>query len=358
MDTDAPTIDHADEQILESWNAIREGSQDEGAEAAKPAEATTPSTEAKETSSGPARDAAGKFAKAEPAVELPAAEPATDSLIPVTPPEPKMEGLTAIDSPRSMPKELADKHWSTLPTEVKAWTQKRDADYEAGIGRYRQRAEGFDRVEAAAAPYRATLERLQATPDVALATFLSMDDVLRNGAPEAKAAMLAQLANQFGVSLQEVANVGPLQQQLLAREQEVRALRSQQTTATEQQAQRELDALTSEVVRFSEGKEHFGAVQKELMALLPQVAAENPNASPVEKLQRAYDIAIYANPTTRAAIDAQQREAARQDALKKATEAKRTASVNRTPRGVVPAVAAVGSMEDTIRATAERLGMV
>lgn len=356
---ETPELSHADDSILENWNAIRSGEPvDEGADDT----ATAPADEAK---AAPARDATGKFSKAaapasaaEAFDQLDAQKAAEVEQIAVQgEPEAIAPVVSGVDSPKSMPKDLADKHWSTLPPEVQAWTQKRDADYEAGISRYRDRAAVADRMEAAFAPYQDTLQRLGAQPEQAIGELLSVDHILRNGQPAEKAAMLVQVAQRFGVPLDHLAQVSPTHQAMLAQAQRLHGYEAQQSAAARVQAQREFDTLTSEVVKFSEGKEHFGAVEQEMLAALPTVNQQMPNASPQEKLQRAYDIAIYANPKVRAAVEAQQLAAQQHQLRQKAVESRKAAATNRTPRGSVATTAAVGSMEDTIRAKAAELGI-
>lgn len=352
------TLDHADESILESWNAIRSGE-----EPAKEAPAAADAGE--ETKPAPSRDATGKFAKAAPATateafdQIEAQKAAEVEQIAAAgdggdpPPAP---AVSAFESPKSMPKDLADKHWGQMSPEVQAWVHKRDADYEGGINRYRDRASAYDRVEAAMAPYQQTLQQLNAQPEQAIGELMGIDHILRYGQPAEKAAMLVKVAKQFNVPLEHLGQVNPLHQQMLDQAQRLHSYEAQQHAAKQEQAQRNLDTLTSEVVKFSEGKEHFGAVEAEMMAAIPTVNQQMPNASAQEKLQRAYDIAIYANPKVRAAIEAQQREAQQQQLRQKAVEAKKAAATNRTPRGSVATTAAVGSMEDTIRAKAAELG--
>ena len=356
MDQDTPTLDHAEASIAADWERIRGAVEPEVAPEAKKEPATfdaaTGEEVTKEPASGPARDATGKFAPkaaTEPVPEAPALE------TPVVE-QPAAEQPAAIESPKSLRKELADKHWGTLPAEIQTAWQERDASYERGIQRYKERAEAADRMDAVFAPYTQTLQQVNATPEQAVQTLLGMDHILRHGQPQEKAALIAQLAHQFAVPLEQLPQVGPLQQQLLAQAQQLHAHQAQQTAAQAQQAQRELDSLTSEVVRFSEGKAHFATVSQEMFAVLPSITQQFPNATPQEKLQKAYDIAVNANPTARSAIEAQRQQEAQAEARKKATEAKKAAAPNRTPRGVVAPTPAVGSMEDTIRAKAAALG--
>lgn len=345
---EAPTLDHANESIAADWERISSGMNTEDTGKTAPDVAETPVAD--EATKTAARDATGKFAKTTTApltgqsqegVQEPAGDLATDQAV--------QEPVQAVESPKSLRKELADKHWAKLDPEIqKAWNE-RDQSYQHGIERYRERAEVADRFDSVFAPYRETLANLKATPQDAISALLSTDHILRHGQPQEKAAMVSQIARQFGVSLEDIANVGPLQAQLLAQAQKLQSFESQQTQVLQQQAQRELDSLTSEVMKFSEGNEHFGAVSNEVYALLPGITQQFPNESAQQKLQRAYDIAIYANPTVRSALAAQQQAAAKAEAQKKAIEARRSASVNHSPRGTLAAAPAVGSMDDTIR---------
>jgi hypothetical protein len=356
MDTENTTLDHANDSILASWNEIREVSTPEVKEDPGTFDANTGEEVKTEKSETRPRDQSGKFAKAQIGVDQregviePVAETPTEA-------EPAAPEVQAVESPKSLRKELAEKHWGKLDPEIQAAWNARDQDYERGISRYRERAEAADRLESAFAPYRETLAQVQATPEQAISTLLGMDHILRTGQPQEKAALIAQLTRQFNVPIEEVSQVGPLQQQLLHQSQQLHAIESQQKRERAQQAQSQLDTLTSEVVKFSEGKEHFNTVSNEVFALIPQINQQYPNATPAEKLQKAYDIAVAANPTARAAMEAQRQEQARAEALRKATEAKKAAAPNRTPRGVVAVQGNQGSMEDTIRANAQKLGL-
>lgn len=354
---DSPTLDHAEASIAEDWARISEGMREESpapkVTKESPAEvpADTPE-EVKEEKPTRQRAPDGKFKPTALGEIAPNAQEPIEGEQATT----QTAETPAIESPKSLRKELADKHWSTLNPEIQAAWQERDANYERGIQRYRERAETADRLESAFAPYQQTLAQVGATPEQAIQTLLGMDHILRNGAPVEKAALIAQLANQFQVPLEHLPQIGPMHQQLLQQAQQLHAHQATQSAAQAQQAQRELDTLTSEVVRFSEGKEHFDTVSQEMFAVLPSITAQFPNDTPQQKLQRAYDIAINANPTASAAIAAQRQAKAQADARHKAIEAKKASAVNRTPRGVVAAQASVGTMEETIRAKANELG--
>lgn len=351
-DENTPSLDHAEDSIAEDWARISAGMREE-APKAEPVEAKeTPAEVPAEEKPARERTPEGKFKPKALGEIAPNAQEAIGD--PASAPQPEEP---VFESPKSLRKEIADKHWSTLNAEMKQAWNERDASYERGIQRYRERAEAADRLESVFAPYQSTLTQVGATPEQAIQTLLGMDHILRAGAPAEKAALIAQLAQQFNVPLEHLPQVGPLQQQLLQQAQQLHAHQAHQSAAQAQQAQRELDTLTSEVVSFSEGKEHFETVSQEMFAVLPSIATQFPNATPQEKLQKAYDIAVNANPTARAAISAQQQAQAQAAARHKAIEAKKASAVNRTPRGVVASQASVGTMEETIRAKAAELGL-
>lgn len=357
-----PELKDADAQILSSWNEIRGGETGDDTTGDAAAGAGDDAAQAARL-----RDAAGKFAKAAPAADAGAAEaqPTDDAaaLAAITAATDEAAGTQPVvdESPKSLRKDLADKHWSTLPPEMKAAWTERDASYQQGIERYRSGAEAGERFQQAYRPYEATLREVGATPEQAVEAFFKADHTLRYGSPAQKAAQLAQLAQNYGVALDQVQShiqnpqaVDPVIQGLQTK---VDALTAQQQQREREQAQQEVDKLTSEVVTFAKGKEHFEAVQEEIKMVLPGINQRFPELGVQEKLQRAYDIAINANPTVRAAIAAQQRATALADAQKKANDAKKAASVNVATRGVVPSAGPKRTLDESILANAQSLGL-
>jgi hypothetical protein len=172
--------------------------------------------------------------------------------------------------------------------------------------------------------------------------------------------MIMKIAQDYGVDLGQVQQyqadqpyVDPQVQQLQGQLSQMQSWIQQQTQAREQQ---ERASLNSEIASFAAAPEnnYFEHVKNDMAGLLQSGLAST--------LKEAYDKAIYANPTIRAQVLAQQQakadEARKQDANQKAQAAKRAASVNVSRKGVMPASKPVGSMDDTIRETAMRLGMI
>lgn len=104
----------------------------------------------------------------------------------------------------------------------------------------------------------------------------------------------------------------------------------------------------------SPGHEHYNAVEGTIALLLPQIIEENPSWSNEQKLQEAYDRALYATPATRQAVLAAKESAAeetrRQEAAARATKARNAAvSVTGSPQGSA-APEAKGTLREEILA--------
>ena len=284
------------------------------------------------------RDEKGKFAKTETV--------GADDPVIGEPAEP----VQVKAAPNTWRKEVAEK-WATLPPEVQAEVERREADFHKGIEQYRGAAQFAQAMEKAITPYSATLQSLKISPDRAVGELLAADHRLRYSSPQEKIQHFAQLAQSYGVNLADIQpqeqqyvdpNVSALQNQV---QQLQGYLQNQQLIGQKQ----EEAALNSEITKFASdpSHRHFESVRGHMSALL--------QAGQAKDLADAYEQAIYANPTTRAAILAEQQEVARQEAAKKAQAAKVASSVNVRSRPSMPVSQPIGSMDDTIRQTLRRL---
>lgn len=285
------------------------------------------------------RDAQGKFAAAPPVV---GAEPAAE--VPAEPAAPAVE-----PAPNTWKKEAAAQ-WASLPPDVRAEIQRREQDMHRGIEQYKTAANFGHSIERVIAPYAQTMQKLGVTPDQAISEFMAADHTLRFGSPQEKSAYLAQLAHNYGVDLGQTAeahaNFNPQQHALHIENKQLQAqLQNYQQTQQLQQEQ----ALNSEIESFAAdpSHSHFEAVRGHMSALL--------QAGQAKDLADAYEQAVYANPTTRAAVLQQQAAAQREEAAKKAQAAKAAASINHRPRPAMPVAQPIGSMDDTIRNEFRRL---
>jgi hypothetical protein len=303
--------------------------------------------EAPEEAAQRIRDAAGKFAaKAAPAVPAVGTTPETPA--PGAIPAPTVDTVQA--APNTWKKEAAAE-WAKIPPVVQAEINRREANIHEGIEQYRAAATFAQTMEKAISPYAATIQSLGITPDVAVNEMMKTDHRLRYGSPQEKNDTFLNLARAYGIDVTALQN--PQQQNIDPHfahlQQELGQLKgyiqNQQSTA-----QQESEAkLHSEISAFAAdpSHSHFEAVRGHMSALL--------QAGQAKDLPDAYEQAIYANPTTRAAVLAEQQAAQRAEAAVKAEAAKKAASVNVRARPSMPAAKPIGSMDDTIRETFRRL---
>lgn len=103
------------------------------------------------------------------------------------------------------------------------------------------------------------------------------------------------------------------------------------------------------------GHEHYDAVEGTITLLLPQIIEEHPAWSHDQKLQEAYDRALYATPATRQAVlaakDAAAAETRRTEATARAAKARGAAvSVTGSPQGSAATESAGSLREEIVRA--------
>ena len=332
-----------DDTIRETLRSLQEGgAQIEETPAVTPSDTPETPPEDAEQKAQRIRDAHGKFAKA-------GAPPEEGTVAAGTPP---VETVPQIASPKSLKKELADKHWAKLDPELQAALVQRDDDVAKGIEGYKGKAQFAETMEKAISPYMATIQSLGVTPDRAVAALMGADHRLRYGSQQDKQAAFAQLAQQYGIDLAampaqaEQTPIDPTVQALQQQVQELRGYLQNQQQTSQQQAEQ---TLNSEITAFAADPKHshFESVKGHMASLL--------QAGLASSLPDAYEQAIYANPVTRQAVLAQQQEAARQEAAQKAQAARAVASVNTRVRPSLPVSAPIGSMDDTIRSTLRRL---
>lgn len=244
-----------------------------------------------------ARDDKGKFAKSDTKQTETTLEATNEN-------QPK-------PSPKSLKKELADKHWATLDPELQDALLQRDDDFAKGIESYKSKADFADKMQSSIAPYMATINQFGVSPDVAVSELLKSDHTLRYGNEYQKTEMMLQIFRDYGISPQAVFNrlqngAPQIDPAIAPVYQELQTLKQQQQRWQQEQQAREQQALTSEIERAKEGKEHFDLVREDMAALLQAGRASN--------LDDAYDKAIWARPDLRATLLQQEREKASESA--------------------------------------------
>lgn len=331
-------------------------------------EITKPPVENTAAKPAPTRDEAGKFTK------LPQAEVKTEGK-PATPVTRK--------APASWKKEAAEKYpaldpllqeeidrregdfhkfYAAVKPFIPAGAQGEFKDQIEAVGRemgtLKHRAQVAEEFERSVAPYMATINSFGVSPVVAAAELFKADHQLRYGTPIQKLQMFQKIANDYGIDLRPLMQASqegqPLQvdPNIEYLQQQVQGLHATLQAQQRERQQQEQNSVTTEIQQFAADPkyEHFETVRHDMAALLQAGRAKN--------MVEAYETAVWANPTTRQIMIAKQQEEINAENQRKADEAKRAAQVNIPKRGNVTPAAPVGSMEDTIRATAKRLNLI
>lgn len=256
--------------------------------------------------------------------------------------------VAEVRAPNTWKKEAAEK-FATLDPVIRAEVERREADFFKGIEQYKGKAQIADALERVISPHMQTLNSLGITPDVAIGELMEADKRLRYGSQQDKQAYFAQLAQNYNIDIGQVQNMPPVDHNMSALQNQVNQLQNHLNNQQLMGQRQEEAALTSEINSFAADPKHshFANVREYMGALIQTGHALD--------LASAYEQAVYANPTTRALVIAEQQNLAKAEASKKAQAAKSSASVNIRARPSMPTQLPIGSMDDTIRATLRRL---
>lgn len=199
----------------------------------------------------------------------------------------------------------AKSEWSKLSPATQTAVLKREREMSDGI---RQYSETTRRYEQVLSPVQQEAQRLGLNVDQAINSLMAAHHRLNRD----PAGAIAQLAQQYGVDLGTLtgqsngaASSSPIvpQQTYDPRVDQM----ANWIASQEQDKARSVEMFVDEFAR-SPGHEHFDSVQNELLALVPQIKANNPSWPHEKILQDAYDRSVWANPTTRAQVIENQRQ--------------------------------------------------
>lgn len=252
--------------------------------------------------------------------------------------------------PNTWKKETAAQ-FASLPEPVKQEIHRREEDFHKGIAQYRDAAAFGHSMFEDISPHFDTIRQLGGTPKEVVREVMGAWRALATGSPEQKRSTLLQLAQGYGISLNELADpryrgeqpapeLAPVLQRLGQLEQ----------TITESQRAREeaehAERVSAAQKFLSDPKHEFmDTVFEDVVALVR--AGRDP--------EKAYEQAIWAHPDTRAKLMAKQDAERRQREAAEAAAARKAAAVNVQRRGSPPAASKPGTMEDTIRETYRQL---
>ena len=250
--------------------------------------------------------------------------------------------------------------WSKLSPVAQAAVSRREAEIARGG---QQWSEEKRRYEAVLSPVAEAARRNGMNTEQGLQALLNAQSFLERDAPAA----IKWLAQSHGVNLATLA--GQPDEVSSAQAPDIEAIVRQAVQRSvapivapiqqrwQQEEQRQQEMTTQMVVSFaaSEGHEHFGSVEQDIMDLIPPLKERNPTWTPQQVLQEAYDRAVFANPATRQTILTARETAAeekrRTEAAQRATKARGAAvSVTGSPQGSAGQEPAASLRDEIMRA--------
>ncbi len=244
---------------------------------------------------------------------------------------------SAIDPPARF-SETDKETFRSLPREAQeilaARNQEMEADYTRKTTEIAEQRKAAETFSAVVEPYQAYLASMNTTPERAFQVLISADYQLRNGTPEQKVKIAAQLVRDYGIDLTELSElsedeqVSPEMAQLTQRQQNLeRYVQGQQAQVTAQ-VQNDAEAY---IKTFAEEKDASGNLLHPHLDKIRAVMGSLIDANPEWDMQTAYENAVWGNPALREENLATQRKDAEEAAESKRAEAAKKAE---TERGV------------------------
>lgn len=234
--------------------------------------------------------------------------------------------------------------------EIKVLTaeaNRRESDFLKGLEEFKGHAQKARTYEQAIAPYAQNFQKLGLDATTAISKLLETDHRLRNSDPDTKARYFADLAAQYGVALNQVANpnvpVDPQTQYLMQQLNELRQTQQMWQNSIQQQEQAKAQY---EIEQFAGAdKTHFEAVRGDMADLLESGKAQS--------LEQAYEMAVWMRPDIRQTlIEQQQIEAQKKYEEQQRAQKAKAASVS--VRGSSPSSTGsqpvTGSLRDILEA--------
>jgi len=247
-------------------------------------------------------------------------------------------------APSSWKKEMHES-WGALTPEVQEYIDQRESQMAKGLEVDRSDSNLGRIMRDTMTPYADMLQKAGVDEPTMVRNMMNAHYRLSNASPTEKQQLFDQLAQSYGLTQGEQAEVDPVIKQLQDELNGIKSNLSKKDEATLQEARTRVE---TEVEAFASDPEHsyFDELADDM---LPYLNAGIP-------LKDAYEKAVWANPVTRQKeqdrITNEKADSLRQKAVDKANIAKKAKSANVRTRDTIKApTEPVGTMEDTMHET-------
>lgn len=289
---------------------------------------------AEETKSDRVRDDSGKFAKTTTDEEIAPVEPIVET-------KPR---------PSSWKKDY-EEQWGQLDPTLQDYIGQREADYAKGVSTYKNQWDSAQPLVQAIEPFMPLLQQHNIEPSTWISNLGKAHATLAMGTPEQKQQMFAQLANDYGVSLNAMAGQGSDPQfSMIA--QELNQIKNQWNQFQSQQERTEQNQLQNEIQSFQQDKPYFEEVRETMAGLL--------QAGMADDLQSAYDKAIRLQDGVFQQVTATQAKNVEADrhAIVAKAKAKALSPKSATPTASMSSSGKGASIRESLMESFERSGTI
>ena len=282
------------------------------------------------------RDDSGKFAKTAP----------TDDNDFGFEPEP----VETKPRPSSWKKDY-EEQWGKLDPTLQDYIGQREADYAKGVSTYKNQWDSAAPLMQAIEPFMPLLQQNNIEPSTWISNLGKAHATLAMGSPEQKMQMFAQLANDYGVSLNGLTGQGS-DPQFAMMAQELNQVKNQWNQFQSQQERLEQNQLQNEITSFQNDKPYFEEVRETMAGLL--------QAGMADDLQTAYDKAIRLQDGVFQKVQAEQANKSEADRHAKVAQAKAKAlsPKSATPTASMSSSGKGASIRDSLMESFEKSGSI
>lgn len=222
--------------------------------------------------------------------------------------------------------------FSQLPETARREIAKREQDYARGIQQHAEKAKGFDSLMGEFQPYEAMLRAEGGTPQGAIRDLMRTAYMLRTGTPQERGRVVAMIAERFGADLspylgqaqqqeqgQVPADLQATVQQLLSPYiSKIQQWEQGQATAQQRADQQVRDEALAAIEAFRTATNEDGSPKYLYFENVKGLMAAYFSNGQADTMEKAYDMACWANPEVRAALQADVQRTAEANALAKA----------------------------------------
>lgn len=317
-----------------------------------------------------ARDAAGKFTKAEAAAKAKSAavvvptatatlDPAKAGTVP-EPAAPVVPAPEAIKAPQSW-KPAAREKWASLAPEAQQEIARRERETATALQESAEARRVHQQFREVVAPYEGMMRAAGSEPLQTIAQLLQTGAGLRQGTPQRKADLVADIVKQYDVPIEMLAAAldrgqpgqgtpqGQQQGGDMGLRQEVAELKASIQNAWNQRNQVQTQKMQADITAFAAGHEFFEDVRHDVADLMDSRAKRGVAIT----LEDAYNLACKMHPEITGVFE-QRKAAEAAKAAQASTQRAQAASssVRSQPAGSAPRPQS-GSVRDDLAAAIE-----